>query len=351
MTDLPAPRAAPKDQPPSGVSGSFRVLVVTNLWPTREDPAYGSFVEAQMESLRAFGVAYDVVFIDGRKSRLNYARGVLELRRRLAAQPYDLVHAHFGLSGWVARMQGRVPVVVSFMGDDVLGRFDRRGQVGRMGRLFRVSSFVLARLVAAAIVKSKAMKDRLRLERVQVIPNGVDLDRFRPMDQLEARRALGLDGNRKYVIFPYHPAIPNKRFDLVEQAAQMAGREVPELELLTVAGKPRAQMPLYFNAADVLVMASHSEGSPNVVKEAMAVNLPVISVGVGDVAEVIAGVEGCCIVPRRAEEFAACIVDVCRRARRTEGRERMGEYAEDRIARRIVEVYAGVTAKRRRGMG
>ena len=111
----------------------YSVLVVTNLWPTEADPSYGSFVKAQMESLRPLGVEFDVLFINGRESKWNYLRGVRQVRRQLRAKRYDLIHAHFGLSGWVARWQLRVPVVVSFMGDDVLGRPTRSGRITLAG--------------------------------------------------------------------------------------------------------------------------------------------------------------------------------------------------------------------------
>src|SRR5713226_7267164 len=133
---------------------SYRVLVVTNLWPYQADPGYGSFVQAQMESLRPLGVEYDVLFINGRESRWSYLRAVGDMRRRLRARRYDLIHAHFGLSGWVARCQGRVPVVVSFMGDDVLGQPRHDGSITPLGRFYQASSWVLARLVSSVIVKS-----------------------------------------------------------------------------------------------------------------------------------------------------------------------------------------------------
>ena len=334
---------------PGGTGRRYDVLVVTNLWPTKADPSFGSFVQAQMESLRALGVEYDVVFVNGRESLLNYLRGIFKARRRLRLKPYDLVHAHFGLSGWVARFQRRAPLVVSFMGDDVLGRFDRRGRVGLIGRFYQVSSFLLARAAAAVIVKSQAMKARLRLASGHVIPNGVNLELFQPMEPAEARRQLGLESNHKYVLFPYDPAIPNKRYDLVAEAVRLARAEVPAIELLQVSGAPRSQMPFYLNAADALVLASHSEGSPNIVKEAMAVNLPVISVDVGDVAELIRPAEGCHIVPRRAADIAARIVEVCRRGMRSNGREWIERYAEDKIARDIMAVYASVVRAGRSG--
>src|SRR5579872_428103 len=106
---------------------SYSILVVTNLWPTAADPSFGSFVKAQMESLRPLGVDYDVLFVNGRASTWNYLRGIFQMRRKLRAKRYDLIHAHFGLSGWVARFQTQVPLVISFMGDDVLGRPKRNG--------------------------------------------------------------------------------------------------------------------------------------------------------------------------------------------------------------------------------
>jgi len=328
--------AQPSPTPDSPRRQSFRVLVVTNLWPTSVDPGYGSFVKAQMESLRTLGVDYEVAFVNGRESQLNYLRGVFQVRHRFQTQPYDLIHAHFGLSGWVAQFQSRIPLVVSFMGDDVLGRSDHKGRITAMGRFFQLSTRALARRADAVIVKSRQMKEHLGLESAHVIPNGVDLQLFRPMDRNAARVALGLDAVRKYVLFPYDRALPVKRFDLVEEAIRLARGDVPEIEVLQVSGLPQERMPLYLNAADVLVLASYTEGSPNSVKEAMAVNLPVISVDVGVVAEVIGGTEGCFIAAPR-------IVEVCRNPVRTSGRSRIVEsYSEEIIARRIVDVYAQV---------
>ncbi len=316
-----------------------RVLVVTNLWPYPGDPGYGNFVKAQMESLRPLGVEYDLLFINGRESRWNYLRSVRQLRQRLRAAHYDLVHAHMGLSGWAARCQMRVPVVVSFLGNDVPGKVDRRGRTTFYGRLLEASSYILARLVRSVIVKSTEMKRRLRLDSAQVIPNGVDLNLFRPMDRGEARRALGLDLSKKFVLFPYHCAEERKRYDLVESAVARARDRVPELEILRVYRVPQEQMPLYMNAADLMVMASMMEGSPNAVKEALACNLPLVTVDVGDTVELIEQTEGNHLVPREVEAIAAKIVEVCRRGARARSRERMAQLSIESVAERILQVY------------
>ncbi|MGH9351805.1 MAG: glycosyltransferase [Terriglobia bacterium] len=328
------------------MGSEYRILLVTNMWPYFADPSYGSFIKEQAESLRPFGVEYDLLFINGRESKWNYTRGVRKLHRALRKGRHDLIHAHFGLAGCVARLQARVPLVVTFHGDDVLGRPTKSGRITAKGRFFQASSFLLARSAAAVIVQSQEMKETLRLPRAQVIPCGIDLNLFQPMQQEEARAKLGLPAGTTYVLFPYNPAEERKRFDLVEEAVRLAGREVPGLEILRVTGKPHAEMPLYMNAADVLVMASMIEGSPVAVKEAMAVNLPVVSVRVGDTAELIGETEGCYLATRDPASIAAKIVEVCRRGQRTHGRDAIARLAIDNIARRIVEVYARVLSTR-----
>lgn len=321
---------------------SYSVLVVSNLWPTEGDPGYGSFVKAQMESLVPLGVNFDVLFVNGRESQLNYLRGIHQVRKRIREKDYDLVHAHFGLSGWMAHWQKGVPIVVSFMGDDVLGRPARSGRITLVGHFLRISGHQAARWADAVIVKSRQMADVLGVQSAHIIPNGVNLDLFRPMEQAEARKTLCLDPGKKFVLFPYHPSESRKRFDLIRSAVLQAREKVPELEILTVNSLPQNQVATYMNAADVLVMASMLEGSPNAVKEAMATNLPVITVDVGDAADLIGPTEGCHLVPREAPAIAEKIIEVCRCGKRTNGREWIRKHSMETVAEQIVKVYAEV---------
>ena len=322
----------------------YRVLVVTNHWPTADDAGCGAFLQAQMESLRPLGVQYDVLFINGRQSKRNFLRAIGEVRRRVSKGHYHLIHAFFSPSGWVACFQFRIPIVVSFDAGEVLGRPTSRGRITLYGRLLQFSSLFLSRLVSGVIVKSQEMRRTLWLGSAHVIPKGIDLELFRPMDQVAAREVLGLDRAKKYVLFPYDSADVRKRFDLVEEAVARARAYFRELEILLVQGEPQQRMPLYMNAADMLVMASMFEGSPNAVKEAMATNLPVIAVPVGDVPEVVGSTEGCYLVPRDAGSITDKIVEVCRRGSRTQGREWVADFSFENVANQIVSVYAEVAA-------
>ncbi|HET7841171.1 MAG TPA: glycosyltransferase family 4 protein [Terriglobia bacterium] len=323
----------------------YQVLVVTNLWPSEADPSYGAAIRAQMESLHNFGVDYEVVFVKGRESKLNYLRCIFEVRRRVAAKKYDVIYAHFGLSGWVARFQWKVPVVVKFMGDDVLGQFDWRGRITLMGRFYMISSVILARFLEGAIVMSREMKQKLRRQDACIMPPGVNLEVFKPLDRDECRKTLGLDPGKKYVFFPYDPAVARKRFDLVQEGVRLARAQVPELEILQVAGIAQDRLPVYYNAADMLLLPSQAEGSPNAVKEAMAVNLPVICAEVGDARELIGPTEGCYIVPREAPVIAQKIVEVCRRNARTNGREWIAKWSLAGAASKVLGVFDQAMAR------
>ncbi len=322
---------------------SYRVLAVVNLWPYPQDPSYGCFVQAQMESLRPLGVEYEVVFINGRLSNWNYLRGLAEVWQRLRRARFHLVHAHMVLAGLVARAQWRLPLVMSFLGNDVLGKHERPGSTTLFDRFLKSSSFALARASQAVIVKSAEMKRRLGLEAAHVIPNGVDTALFQPADQRQARSLLGLDQSKRYVLFPYDSARGEKRIDLVKAAVALAQAQQPEVALLQVSGAPQRSLPAWMNASDVLVLASEIEGSPNTVKEAMAVNLPVVARDVGDVKELLEGTEGNRLVAPQPQAIAEGILQICRSGRRASSREKvLRSFSMRTAAEKIVSVYASV---------
>ncbi len=317
----------------------IRVLMVTNLYPYPGYPAYGNAIKAQIDSLAPEGVETDVLFINGRESKLNYLRSPFDLWRKLRSKPYDLVHAHFGLAGLIARFQQRYPLVVSLIGDDVLGQPDAYGRNSPLGHFYQDSSRWLARRADAVIVMSEQMRRLVEWPEAIVMGNGIDLDLFRPMDRDDCCRKLGLDPQKKYVLFPYNPEVVRKRFSLVAEAIELARPRLPQLEVLTAFRSSHAELAVQMNAADVFVLAAYWEGSPNAVKEAMSVNLPIVSVRVGDVPEMFDGVEGCHLCASSPLALAEKIVEVCSAPRRSGGRERVSELSMERVARRLGNIY------------
>ncbi len=319
----------------------MKVLVVTNMYPNPANPAYGIFVQEQVRSLREAGVEIDVLFVNGRKSRLNYLWGFFRLWGRLLTHRYDLIHAHYVFSGIIARAQFLYPVIVTYHGAELfLERFKNQGRFCRW----------LAPLVNRVIVVSPHMREHVNGGRVVVIPCGIDLERIKPLPRDQARQRLGLPLEKKLVmcIGSHSDAFKkwrtHKRFDLAQAAAEEARKKDPAIELLPVFGRPYQEMPLYFSAADVLMHISDGEGSPMVIKEAMACNLPIVATPVGDIPQVIEGTDGCSLCSWEPGEIADKLL-LALRSGRTGGRERMTKLELKNIAAQIISLYREVLGK------
>ena len=321
----------------------MKVLVATSIYPTSENPSGGTFVRTQVEYLRRAGVEVELLHLKGPSRKLMYPKAVLELRRRLAASSIDLVHAHYSYVGIVARTQRKLPVVISYCGDDLLGTMNLRGKQTLFSRLAVFAGRLLSHQVDGVIVKSREMADRLKRKKdVYVIPHEVDLELFRPMNCEQARIALGLDLQKKYLLFAASPDIPVKRFPLAKAVAERLRRQNPEIELLAVHTEPQDRLPFFMNACDALVFTSYQEGSPNVVKQAMACNLPIVSTDVGDVREIIGRTDGCYLCEPDVQEFSERLADVLRHGQRTQGREQVQHLSGPAVAQRIIQVYEQV---------
>jgi teichuronic acid biosynthesis glycosyltransferase TuaC len=319
-----------------------RVLFVTNMWPDEERPWYGTFIKTQADSLEALGVDLDVLPIRGYASRRAYVDAVGELRRKTRDGAYDIVHAHYGHAAAVARFQRSAPLVISYCGDDLLGTPTEDGGLTPRSRAEAAVFRRLAHVAAATITKSEEMEralPRSRRARNHVIPNGVDVDRFAPVARDAARRELGWSSDEPIALFVGDPAIPRKNHGLAEAACRHAAATVPGLRLQVAQGLTPAQIPTVMSAADALVMTSLWEGSPNVVKEAMAAELPVVAVPAGDVEERLRGVDGCFVRPYDAEALGAALVEALGHGRSPAARAAVAQLSLKNVARRVLGVY------------
>lgn len=327
----------------------MRILVVTVPLPSKAKPNTMAALAHQVQSLRRLGVGVEVLEIGG-ISKIKY----LQARPRLGAlaERVDLIHAHFGFCGWLARSQSLRPVVLSFMGSDLFGAPTAEGHVPRLGRLQVSLNRWFAARMDAVIVKSRRMAEVIAPVSAHVVPNGVDLDLFQPMPRRDAQIALGWPEGPRYVLFPGDPDNPGKGFPLARAAVMKAAERLPgRVVMVPLKQVPPEQVPLYMNACEAMVMTSLSEGSPNAVKEAMACNLPVISVPVGDVAELFATAEGYSTSPRDPEALASALAASLNSERRPLGREGLIAQGLDimTVARRLVGIYAGVLERQPAG--
>ena len=314
----------------------MRVLVLTNMYPTADMPWLGTFVRDQVAALRREGVEVDVLFVHGKKNKINYFLGIPRLWVRLATRRYDLIHAHYHYSGIIARMQFLYPVVLTHHGLEVFMTKER------------FSCRFITRLVDKVILVSQEQKKRLGCENAVVIPCGVDFELFSPVPRDKARKKLGLSPDKKLVIWAGDRSRSEKRFEIVEAAVSLAKKKDQAIELVLVSGKAHDEVPLYMNACNVLLLVSDGEGSPMIIKEAMACNLPVVSVPAGDVPEVIGGTDGCYLCSQDPSDVAEKLALALSYSGNTNGRERIKHMEQGVIARRIIAVYEEVLRGRKR---
>jgi glycosyltransferase involved in cell wall biosynthesis len=238
---------------------------------------------------------------------------------------FDVVHVNYGLLSPFGLIQPRRPLVLTLWGSDVKGRV---GQISRH----------CVKLYDEVIVMSEEMEDQLGQE-AHVIPHGIDLNKFKQMDQPEAKKTVGWSNKKKHVLFPYDPSRDVKNFDLagniVDRVQESSSIKV---ELKTVYGVDHDSVPIYMNAADALLLTSYSEGSPNAVKEAMACNLPVVSTNVGDVQELLGDVNQSRVCTSK-NDLINTLHRILRQGHRSNGRQHIRHLSLDDMGDQIISVY------------
>lgn len=326
------------------------VLVVTSGWPNEDNDTYCVFIKRQMQSLVDRGLRCDVLFIRGYRSRLAYllAAGRLAAWSLARRRKYKLVHAHSGEAALAAGFFRRAPLLVSYLGDDVLGTPDEHGRIHRGSKVKRAIIRRHSRLADHTITKSLEMETALPetvRRRNTVLPNGVDTDAFRPQDRALARRELGWNVDERIALFAADPAVARKRHWLAEAAVRLARAELPDLRLEVAQDVTPDRIPLLMNAADCLLLTSSIEGSPNVVKEALMCNLPVITTPTGDVEQLLDGVVPSCVTDPSEAALSRALVDCLREPRRSNGRDVSANLDEGVIADRLLRLYTELAPK------
>jgi len=329
----------------------LRVLMVTGVYPTAERPHKGTFVKSLVDSLTAVGVEVEVIHPEpSLPTLLRYAIVATQVFCKTLTKRFDVVNGHYGLWCLVARLQWTTPVVASYLGDDVLGTIITRGEYSSKGNFVAFISHKLCYFVDAVTVKSKQMKQRLGgpQEKVFVIPDGVNFAQFYPMPRSEVRATLGWDQDRYYVLFANNPEIPVKNFAMAQAAVDILRAKGIDVELVVATGLSHDTVMQYTNASNALILPSWAEGSPNVVREAMACNVPVVATNVGDVTDVIGHTEGCSICAHDPKELAVGLQRALEHTGSTTGRQDTQHLASIVIAQQVIELYEQILYKKGR---
>ena len=299
----------------------MRVLIVARCKHGR----YAPFITEQVDAIEKQGVECRYFGVDG-KGIVGYLRQIPKLRKAIREFRPDIIHAHYGLCGLLANYQRKIPVITTYHGSDI-----------NAPQAFRFSKKAIRRSRFNIFVSQKNVGTARPQKDFALIPCGINLDDYPVLDKADARRQMGLKPSGKYVLFA--GAFDNrvKNAPLAKAAMEL----VPNAELLELKGFSRPQVAALMQAADAFLMTSFTEGSPQVVKEAMACGCPIVSVDVGDVRERTEGIEGCYISQRDPEDLACSIRHALDFGGRTNGRQVIEKngLSNDIIAARIISVY------------
>ncbi len=316
----------------------MKVLIVASYNKQRFAP----FIVEQGEALQKAGITVDYYGVTG-KGILGYLKARKGMMQKIRTFQPDIIHAHYGLSGLLANLQRKVPVVTTYHGSDInIPKVLRFSKIAM--RLSKWNIFVSQKNIDIALGKTLPIGE-IR-DGLSLLPCGVDIENFEPRTKAEARKALGW-GDEKKVLFAGAFDNKVKNYPLAAEAISLLNLRTLEplnIHLVEMKGFSREQIANLFYAADAFLMTSFTEGSPQVVKEAMACGCPIVSVDVGDVSERINGVTNCYIAKRTPEDIASKLVQALSAETRTNGRERLLEMGLDnkQVAENLIEIYSNI---------
>jgi glycosyltransferase involved in cell wall biosynthesis len=311
----------------------MRILVVTNLEPDASSPHRGRWIHDQVDEIRHHGV--DVEMFRFPPGRSHYIPATRRLRRLLRGERFDLVHAHYGLAGWCARLAGASPLVVSFHGTDVRHHF-----VGPLSRRLAWRIDLVAGVSRSLFAPEHGRPGLPQVPGSAVLPCGPNLTRFHPIPRADARRELGLDPEGRYLLFPANPSRPEKRADRAAELAAASGAE-----LLSGGAIEPEEMPLWFNAANAVLVTSDYEGFGLVCVEALACDVPVLSTPVGIAPFALRGVAGTLCAPFDLGRWLTAVVPHMEAPDpRIEGAAHAVSLSAERMAERTIVAYRAVLA-------
>ena len=302
----------------------MRVLFVASL----NRGSFAPFIVEQALALESAGCEVGFFGVEGRGVG-GYLSNLSRLKSKIDRFEPDVVHAHYGLCGLLSGLQRKAPVVTTYHGSDI----NDKSVLGFSRIAMRLSAYNI-------FVSERTRQIASPSGRWSIVPCGINLEDYPEVPKDEARRLLGLDMDARYVLFSSGFDNEVKNYPLAAAAAAC----LPGMTLLELKGYCRSQVNLIMRASDAMLMTSHTEGSPQVVKEALACGLPVVSVDVGDVAATIGGLEGCRIVGREPALIAEALKAVCEDGRRIDGRGRLVEYglSNDMVASKLMDIYGKV---------
>ena len=300
----------------------MKVLIVC-----RKKHGASPFITEQVDAMAAKGIEFEYFFIRG-KGIKSYISSFSEFKKHINSYKPNVIHAHYGLSGFFANWQRAVPVVTTYHGGDI--NYDKARPFSKLAaRLSKYNIYVSQKLASKAGAKKKFM----------VQPCGINLKVFYPVEKILAREKLNLKPRQTYVLFSSSFTNRIKNVALAKEAVEKTEKNI---QLIELKGYSREEVSLLLNACDVALLTSFMEGSPQFIKEAMACNCPIVSTNVGSVEEIIDGTEGCYLTGFEADDVSKKLKQAIAFSKRINGHQKIIHLDNDIIAERTILIYKSI---------
>ncbi len=308
----------------SDTNTQIKLLIVCS----KNSGSIAPFIAEQADALVKAGLKVDFFCVEGKGWR-GYLRNRKNLLQKIAEYQPNLIHAHYGLSGLLANTQRKIPVVTTYHGSDI-----------NHPKIFPISKLTMLLTAHNIFVSKKNLMKAGLKNRSSLIPCGVTLSSFQSIDKVSAREMAGLSLDEKYVLFSSSFQHKVKNPELAIAAVKL----LKDVTLIELKGYTREEVTRLMYAVDVCLMTSHTEGSPQFIKEAMTCGCPIVSVDVGDVADVMGDTAGCYLASYDAENVASKLQEAIQFGKRTEGKKRIVElgFDNDTVANKLIDVYTRV---------
>ncbi len=322
----------------------MRILFVSR--GNSDDGKQSVLILNQSDSLKNIGLDILEFSVTG-KGIKGYIFNILKIRKFIKQQKIDIVHAHYGYCGIISFLAKRkqTKLVLSLMGSDIIKSQLNTFTINIINETIRnITKFLCAYFIDEVIVKSESMLKFLPKNRTyHIIPNGVNLAKFHIIDKQKAREFLGLDPIKKIILFAADKNRIEKNYKLAKLSVD-ALKNKENVQLVDINGQNQSTLNLYYNAADVLILTSFYEGSPNVIKEGLACNKVIVSTNVGDVAKNIENIDNCYIADFNPSDFSNKL-EIALTHEHSNGRIKiLNELDEESIARKIKNIYISLKA-------
>jgi len=306
-----------------------KILVICSGYPTKSHPYRNIFIKEQIDSIKSIDPSFnfEFIFTNPNRKKSDYLRAIFKIKSIAKRRQYDLIHAYYGLSAFSAIWQKEIPVLVTYTGCDINAWYNR----------LYAKNFILPSSAYNIFVNNKQRHLVNNPANSKVIPWGIDFSHFYPIYKNIARANLNLAKDKIYILFSSSYSRKEKNAFLAKKALRLFNNTY--IEMIEFKNRTREECLYLFNAADVLLMTSIREGSPQVIKEAMACNLPIVSTDVGDVKEVIDNTEGCYLTSFHPQSVAEKIQLALKFGKKTNGRENIKNLDIKNIARKVIAVY------------